>query len=296
MRRITVILLALLTSLVFVSPVAAAPSIAGHSPGGSRFTVTGAVATPATYRASDLATMPQVSLPARHGRTVTGVTLQGLTDLSTPQPDSLKNGVLRETITVSGRSGTVGFSAGELDAGFGNHPALLVRRGSRVDLVVPGDRSEVRSVTRVDAIRVGIARSDAIAAPAAGSVMVVDRSNRQRVVSAVTLAHLPQQTRTVSYLSGTSGQTHTESGPSLTTVLRIAGVKPSRNTAVTAVATDGYAATVTLGEQYVGGRPLMLSLREDGTALDRPRLVTAGDVKGGRYISGVITLRVWRLG
>jgi hypothetical protein len=39
-------------------------------------------------------------------------------------------------------------------------------------------------------------------------------------------------------------------------------------------------ATVTPAEQLVGGRPLQLSLNEDGVALAQPRLVTDGDVHG----------------
>ena len=35
-----------------------------------------------------------------------------------------------------------------------------------------------------------------------------------------------------------------------------------------------------------------LSLNEDGTALAQPRLVTDGDVRGGRYVSGVVDIYV----
>jgi hypothetical protein len=44
--------------------------------------------------------------------------------------------------------------------------------------------------------------------------------------------------------------------------------------------------------QLVGGRPLQLALNEDGTALAQPRLVTDGDVRGGRYVSGVVDIYV----
>jgi hypothetical protein len=36
----------------------------------------------------------------------------------------------------------------------------------------------------------------------------------------------------------------------------------------------------------------MISTIEDGIALTQPRLVTDGDVKGGRYVSGVFDLVV----
>jgi hypothetical protein len=38
--------------------------------------------------------------------------------------------------------------------------------------------------------------------------------------------------------------------------------------------------------------PLLVSLSEDGQALAQPRLVVDGDVKGGRYVSGVVDLVV----
>jgi hypothetical protein len=45
-------------------------------------------------------------------------------------------------------------------------------------------------------------------------------------------------------------------------------------------------------EATVGGRPLLISTIEDGVALAQPRLVTDGDVKGGRYDSGLFDLVV----
>jgi hypothetical protein len=61
---------------------------------------------------------------------------------------------------------------------------------------------------------------------------------------------------------------------------------------VAAVGDDNYVATVTPAEQLAGSRPLQLSLNEDGTALPQPRLVTDGDVKGGRYVSDVVDIYV----
>lgn len=61
---------------------------------------------------------------------------------------------------------------------------------------------------------------------------------------------------------------------------------------VAAVGSDGYLATVTPAEAFIGGRPLLLSLVENGAPLAQPRLVTDGDVKGGRYVSMVVDLVV----
>ena len=46
------------------------------------------------------------------------------------------------------------------------------------------------------------------------------------------------------------------------------------------------------GLQALGGRPLQLSLNEDGVALAQPRLVTDGDIHGGRYVSSIVDVYV----
>jgi hypothetical protein len=103
-------------------------------------------------------------------------------------------------------------------------------------------------------------------------------------LSAALLARRPAETLKVSFLAGAPpAQTHTEIGPALWEVLAAAGIRPTLNTWVAAVSDDNYMATVTPAEQFAGGRPLQLSLNEDGVAPPQPRLVTDGDVKGGRY-------------
>jgi hypothetical protein len=99
-------------------------------------------------------------------------------------------------------------------------------------------------------------------------------------LSAALLARLPAETLHVSFLGPSGTQTHTEVGPSLLTVLAAARIRPTLGTWVAAVGLDNYVATVTPAEQLVGGRPLQLSLNEDGVALAQPRLVTDGDVHG----------------
>lgn len=61
---------------------------------------------------------------------------------------------------------------------------------------------------------------------------------------------------------------------------------------VAGVGSDAYVAVVTPAEQWVGQRPLQISLNEDGAALAEPRLVVDGDVKGGRYVSDLVDLVV----
>ena len=87
-------------------------------------------------------------------------------------------------------------------------------------------------------------------------------------------------------------QTHAEVGPTLADVLRAAHIRWGLNTWVAAVGSDGYVATVTPAEAFVGGRPLLISLNEDGEPLATPRLVVDGDIKGGRYVSLLVDLVV----
>jgi hypothetical protein len=125
------------------------------------------------------------------------------------------------------------------------------------------------------------------------------------------LAALPQTTVTVTV----GGRQVTDTGVLLETLVTAAGpaypasllntknellrvtalaarIVPTRDTWVAATGDDNYVATVTPAEQLVGGRPLQLSLNEDGTALAQPRLVTDGDARGGRYVSGVVDIYV----
>lgn len=278
-------------SPVVVRPVVATDAARGPAPASATVHVGGAVADPASYSPAAVAAQPQVTVVGADGRSVSGASLQALTLLSGPTFDSGKNPQLREAITVTGLIGEVRFAAGELDAGFGNHPALLVIRDHRVDLVVPGDRLPLRTVLGIVSITVEVVATSVVTPPSPGSVTVTS-GGRTVLLPASLLALLPQETRTVTYLAGTTPSTLTERGPSLLLVLLVAGILPTPGTLVTAVATDGYAASVTAGEALLGGRPLLLSLVENGVALAQPRLVADGDLKGGRYVSGVTSLVV----
>ena len=211
-----------------------------------------------------------------------------------------KNELLRVTATVRGAGNRqVTFAVGELDPNFGNHPALLALtvNGRSVpggpELVVPGDSAPLRDVFGVSKVTVGIATAPATNTdPAAGSPVEVIYGHHVVTLSAALLAKLPSETLKVSFEGPGGVQTHTEIGPSLPVVLAAAGIFPTLNTWVAATGDDNYVATVTPAEQFVGGRPLQLSLNEDGVTLAQPRLVTDGDVKGGRYVSDIVDLYV----
>ena len=236
--------------------------------------------------------------------TDTGVLLETLVSEAAPAyPTSLlntKNKLLRVTATVRGAGfDAVTLAVGELDPGFGNHPALLaLTQDGRLipggpELVALGDHAPVRFVRRVSAVTVGIATAPATStAPSAGSPVEVIDGRRVVTLSAALLARLPAETLTVSFQGPGGLQTDTETGPPLLEVLALARIRPTLNTWVAAVGDDNYVATVTPAEQLVGGRPLQLSLEENGVPLAQPRLVADGDVKGGRYVSDIVDIYV----
>lgn len=286
------------------------PAVAAADPHSAAVSVSGAVSSPATYSRSALAALPQttffsVTAQTWRGGTRTevdqGVSLETLVNTSSPVLPSAKNALLRVIVTVRGRFGTQRtFALGELDANFGNHPAYLVLTEDgapvfRPELAVPSDTGGARSVPDVSEVGVAVESPAVVAPPAVGALTVEDGA-RTTVLTAAELASLPQQTLTVSFGGPSGVQTHTETGPILDEVLRAAHIRPDFNTWVAGVGSDDYIAAVTPAEAWVGGRPLLVSLVEDGQTFisqgEGPRLVTDGDVKGGRYDSGMEDLVV----
>ncbi|MFI5609600.1 hypothetical protein [Amycolatopsis sp. NPDC051903] len=262
MRKL-VLVVAVVAGLVGTTGVAtAAPSTVS---------VGGAVGSPKSYSAAELA----------------GADLDQLVTAAAPALPPGKNTVLRVTVAVTGTHRSVTFALAELDPAFGNHPAVFRAGRHGVDLAVPGDRTALRTVPDVRSVTVAVSG----AGPADKAVRI-SFGHRTVTLPPVLLAHLPRRTVTTSFASGEGQQTHTESGPSLSLVLLLAGVLPTPDKTVVAVGSDGYGAAVTLAEESAGGRPLLLSTAEDGAPLDLPRLVPLGDVKGGRYVSGVTALAV----
>jgi hypothetical protein len=216
------------------------------------------VTTAASYTAVQLAALPQTTATVKVGG-------KQVTD----------TGVLLETLVTN---------AGPA------YPASLLNTKNELLRVTVTVR---RFVPRVSRLTVGIATTPATDTnPAAGSPVEVIVGRHHVTLSAALLARLPAQTLHVSFLGPSGTQTHTEVGPALLTVLAAARIWPTLNSWVAAVGLDNYVATVTPAEHLAGGRPLQLSLNEDGVALAQPRLVTDGDVHGGRYVSGVVDIYV----
>jgi hypothetical protein len=296
----------LVGSAVTIVLLAWLPGLQAAAANAPALTVDGSVSAVTSYSRSQLRSMSttfNVSEPGRSGAqpaTEFGVPLESLVTpaVSYPLLVNTKNKSLRVTVTVWGEGGrAVTFALGELDPNFGNHLALvsLERNGAAYpkgpELVVPGDVNRFRWVTDVQELTIGVTPAEHVAPPQSGAVTVKEGS-RTTVLSPTLLALLPAMTTTVSFVGPGGTQTHTESGPPLALVLLVAGDFPGPNSWVAAVGADDYAATVTPDEAFVGGRTLILSLNEDHVALTQPRLIAGGDVKGGRYVSGVDNLAV----
>lgn len=138
-----------------------------------------------------------------------------------------------------------------------------------------------------------------------GTIRLTGELTTPRDVTAAELAALPQQTVDVSFQSSQGAQQHTETGPALAELIPAdaLAVDPDRRNdllsfAVLAVGADGYTAVVAYGDVSAdfGNRGLLVALAEDGQPLERPRLVVPGDVRGGRYVSDLVELRVVRVG
>jgi len=293
---------AILTAVALAATAAMAPTGAAAF-SGPALRVVGNVAAPNAYSMGQLSalattTVQVVERDHRHQVTHTerAVSVEGLVQAAHPVLPQAKNAMLRVTATAASRGAEpVTFALGELDANFGNHPAFLsVEEDGRAlrspRLVVPDDSTDARFADRVDRLLVAVA-NPAPTTPPAGAVDV-QRDGRSRVLSSPLLAGLPARTVTVSFLAGGGPQQHVEMGPTVAGVLAAAHVQAHPDTWVAAVGSHGYVAVVTPTEATAGGRTLLLSLAEDGARLAQPRLVTGGDVKGGRYVSLVVDLVV----
>ncbi len=141
-------------------------------------------------------------------------------------------------------------------------------------------------------------------AVAPGVVALTGDLKAPKQLDAAALAALPQKTVDVSFQSSKGAEKHTETGVPLASVLPADALATTSKKndqlsfAVLAVGSDGYSAVFAYGDVSpdFGNRGLLVSLTEDGKALARPRLVVPGDVKGGRYVSDLVALKVVRLG
>lgn len=115
----------------------------------------------------------------------------------------------------------------------------------------------------------------------------------------------PAQTVDVTYTAGGEREDHSFTGTPLLGLIDAAGVdapEDARNPLLThyivITATDGYQVVLSGGEldPNFGNAPILLAWEQDGVALDAEnapaRLVVPGDARGGRYVSGVISIEI----
>lgn len=135
----------------------------------------------------------------------------------------------------------------------------------------------------------------------AGSVRLGGAIDSPVTLSADQLRAFPVQTQPVTFQTSKGAQSHTYDGVALSDILDaavLAGDADAKNPdltfAVLAKDSVGYQAVVSWGELSpdFGAIPILVAYTEDGQPLDAPRLVVPGDVKGGRYVSGLSDLEV----
>jgi hypothetical protein len=132
---------------------------------------------------------------------------------------------------------------------------------------------------------------------------------RDGTLTVAKIQSLPQQSVDVTFQSGKRKQQH-----SYTVVLLIDGINllgidnpnDNKNSLLgfyfSIGANDGYQVILSGGEldPSFGNAPILLAWEEDGASLtgdEGPlRLVVPGDTKGGRYVTGVITIEAVNLG
>jgi DMSO/TMAO reductase YedYZ molybdopterin-dependent catalytic subunit len=164
-----------------------------------------------------------------------------------------------------------------------------------------------RYVSNLASLRVGTASSH----PSAGGGTTLQLAlsgavHTPGVYDLSRLHALPATTEAVTYLAGGSPVTATFTGVSLWTLLADAGIVTDPavkndilNFYVLATGSDGYEAIFSLGEidpMFGGvGAPDLIAYAVDGGPLGPDgfaRVVVPGDVRGGRYVSNLVSLEV----
>jgi hypothetical protein len=289
----------------------------GSSPIVPSITVNTPTGTLLTLKTSELAVLPQTTVTVPIGgasTTESGPTLASLLTLAGVQYNAAcKNDELRWWVEATSSNATaVTITAGELDPGFGNKPAILsidedgkFLTSSGPRLIVPNDQAGARNLQHVTMITVGRVPTELtettaacnppsfvppVSAPPPGSVTINGDVANPTTLTYAQLQALPQ------------------ASPTLYSVLAAAAPKflacdPNDKTRFDVEVTsseDGNANLVSWTEidPSLNGNQVLLSLIEDGhstlTTDTDPRLTVPGDVKGGRYNFGSAVITVFR--
>lgn len=163
---------------------------------------------------------------------------------------------------------------------------------------------------RVDGnLGVAAAQGTPVASPAAetgaGAIEITGLVNQAGPVSVADLQQLPQETASVTYESGGTPEDHTFTGVRLMDALDHVGLatepdarNPLLRFYVIVSANDGYQVVLSGGEldPNFGNAPMLLAWEQDGEPLEGEngplRLVVPGDVRGGRYVHGIVSIDV----
>ena len=299
-------------------------------PAGS-LAIRGDIQRPTTLKASELAQLPMQTVTVafvQDGTTVThteqGPYLSAVLDvLGGPNYQSCsKNDLLRWYALISGRDGRAAVvGRGETDPGFGGRQAILsiiedgrflIAGGPR--LIVPGDATAARNIQHVVSIYTaratpllpvsGCPGTPSTIAPTLGSVIVNGAVANPTTLTYAQMQALPQVSQSVTFLSGTTPQTHAEQGPLLADILTVAKPKFRTNCMndrqryyIVITGNDGYVGLLSWGDidGSMGARQSIAALVEDGIAqISGPRVTVPGDVRGGRYVSGTVAITLVR--
>ncbi|HEV7884689.1 MAG TPA: hypothetical protein VGO81_14050 [Solirubrobacteraceae bacterium] len=149
----------------------------------------------------------------------------------------------------------------------------------------------------------GRSEHDSGALPA-GSFAVTGDVQQKLRLNVADLAAMPGQRRVdVTFHTGASAEHHVYTGPLLLDV--VARAAPRLDPAikndklrhyVSVTASDAYQALVAYGEidPSFENKQVLLAVTQDGASLagEGPRLVVPGDTAGGRYVTGVVQVRI----
>jgi hypothetical protein len=235
---------------------------------------------------------------------------------------AIHNDLLRDYVVATGTDGyTAVFSAGELSPSFGHQADLIAYADASGPLastgfarvIAPNDVKQGRYVSNLVALQVGEAPLPAVATAGGPSTQftVSGAVNASRTFALSDLQSFAAVTQTVTYQTGTSSVTDTFTGVSLWDLLNNAtlGVTLNNDPAIkndvlrkviVATGSDGYEVVLSGGElssafgndgafiAFSDSNNTLLNGGSDGFA----RLVVPGDVKGGRYVSNLVSLTV----
>lgn len=140
-----------------------------------------------------------------------------------------------------------------------------------------------------------------ITLPSDGALHVGGQVYNPLVLTMDNLRAYPSQTAEVTYLSSEDTVNASFTGVLLWEILSNAQVNFNADIGndklgfyIVATGSNGFQVVIAWGEidPEFGNQPILVAYEKDGTALDTAQLVVPGDSRGGRYVSGLVSLEV----